>query len=1425
MAISIRHFALRNTVILLLLFKGLSVFACAPLNVPSVNTLTIVGTNFIISVSNTSSWLNCPNVIDLEFACNGNNFSGLVADTYTSQPSTFNSSPYIYPTQTLSIANLCPGTVYKYRIRERNNNSPTSSSWSITYTFTTPGNPIVPTLSLTATPNIICPPAPVQLSAQISTTCGTSPITYAWFPTTGLSNPNIANPVASVTTPITYTCFVTGGATGCWGLGQTIFLNVGTGPPVPGTVAVTPSVLCIYGTVTLSSTSFTGNLQWQSSSSSNGPWNNIPGATLPNYVSPGLNASTCFRAVLTSCSNATLASNVTCALTNTVPTLVPSSGCTGTSSTISFSYTGASGTPTAVVWSPAPMSVNANSTTAIYNNSGTYYALAFFGDGCIGSTSVNLQVPSTNVLTSTVSCGALGSATVQTANMPTSVTYNWLPTTQTGSVATGLFPGTYTCIVGYNNNQCQSSSVVNMISLAPLTATVQNSPSVQCPSALTGTASILVAGGSGNTTYTWTNQNTTLHTPTVGGLASGVHTVSITDQITFCTLTETFVINSVAPMTIAVSANSPTYCVGTTATLTAQNSGGTPAYTYTWVAGTTASVNYVAEFSAGAFVYTVASTDLNNCLTTETISITYIANPIITVVNTSVCPGATGTLVAGGATTYSWNNTVGINGSVFTAAPLVATFYNVSGTALGCTGNGLGYIQMLPTPVPTITSNQPICNGQNLSFSITGGFNYLWSGPSAFISNAPTNTIVAASASLTGVYQVLVTGVNTCTTLTSTNFTIYPTPPLSATGSTVCSTGFVNLSASSLPGSVYGWVGPSFISNVQYPTFGNLTANKSGNYIVTATSAEGCTNTAIANVTITQMPTAVIASDGPLCTGKTVNFQASGGDSYVWSGPNGFSSTSQNPSIPQIPYSGGGYYGLQATTGPCVANASYSLTVWPLPGVIASNAGNVCETKTVQLLAQTAGPVVAYAWYGPSFANALPNPTRYPASMLQNGEYTLTVTDVNGCQNSSTTTVTVLHNPNVAALGATVCLNSSAVIAVSGANAYQWYGPNNFQSVLPTPTIGVIDNSKVGNYTVTGTASNGCKSTVVVEIDTMALPAAKISVIPSNTICLFNSVTLSGTGGIGYQWYGPNEIYAVGKIADFTAASTNFEGTYTLVVTDKNGCSGSVSTLLRIHPLPDGGLSGNINGCVPHCSNFSFNAIKEKTSASWEIDKTKFGNSFYKCFNAIGTYTINGTFYDSTTTCKTVKQFTVQVHPTPESNFEVRPDKPIENIDEALFANRSSGTNISNYYWYIKQPGSYFSPDPIEGPQVTHTFDDAGIYSVAMVTENKFGCRDTVVKAIEVLADFYIFVPNVFTPNGDRVNEKFVAVTRGVKQFEMSIYNRWGARVFYTKDKADGWNGDFNDKESPTGVYTWILTATSIHGEQRSMEGQVTLYR
>lgn len=188
--------------------------ACSPLNVPTLISQSIVGSNLVLNWQGSTIYL-CSDVIDVEIACNTAAYTGLAAYTYTSAAFLPTTVPYNYPVMSIPIGNLCPGTVYKFRARERNNAGVTTSAWSGNFTFTTPGVFVPPTLSINSSVSAICINGSSQLTAN-ATGCGTGSKTYAWTPTTGLSCSTCSNPVASPTVTTLYNLTVTGVQTGCW---------------------------------------------------------------------------------------------------------------------------------------------------------------------------------------------------------------------------------------------------------------------------------------------------------------------------------------------------------------------------------------------------------------------------------------------------------------------------------------------------------------------------------------------------------------------------------------------------------------------------------------------------------------------------------------------------------------------------------------------------------------------------------------------------------------------------------------------------------------------------------------------------------------------------------------------------------------------------------------------------------------------------------------------------------------------------------------------------------------------------------------------------------------------------------------------------------------------------------------------------------
>ncbi|MDI1355915.1 MAG: gliding motility-associated C-terminal domain-containing protein [bacterium] len=1033
----------------------------------------------------------------------------------------------------------------------------------------------------------------------------------------------------------------------------------------------------------------------------------------------------------------------------------------------------------------------------------------------------SLSVPSTSI-----TCANLGSATVATTGMPGPFSYTWLPTSQTSSVANGLSPGTYTLLIFSGGCNLTFSATTVFNSLIPLTANISYVSSVTCNAANTGTGAITnLAGGSGNQTFSWFNGITNYSTALTNSLSAGIWTANVTDALTGCQVYQSFFISQPAPLNINLSATSPTTCVGTSIVLTGTNSGGTPGYTYTWTAGPVSDTRTVTSAVAGTIVYTLSSRDSLNCLSTATISAQYIPAPTMSVPNTSICPLETGTLIANGATSYTWNTSA--TGNVFTANPITSQQYTVIGSALGCTSTATSSIIIKPLPTPFFTSNSPVCNGQNLILSASGGTAFIWRGPLSFSSTSQNTLVTGASPNNSGSYQLTVTAVNSCSASTSANLQVNPTPTISALGATVCSSQTLNLSSTSFPGSGFLWAGPlGFYSNLQNPSYANPAPNRSGLYTVTATSPVGCTNTAVAQVTVTLLPVPLAFSDGPKCMGSTINFSGTGGSTYSWIGPAGFNSNQQNPQINFVSMAGMGTYSLTVFTGPCVNSTSYSLTVYPLPNPAATNNGPVCETKTLNLFASTGNTVSTYSWMGPLFYSSNQNPRRDSSKLSFSGIYTLTVQDYHMCQASAQTTVVILQNPVVSASGATVCLYQPATLSANGASSFLWSGPAFYQSNIANAFIASVSPDRTGTYTVVGTAANSCTGTTTAKVRTRSLPSPSLTILPGSIVCLNDALTLNGGGGLTYQWYGPNSVYYEGQSVNFVASNLSTAGTYTLKVTDETGCAASIATLIVVNDLPNGNLIGTkMQGCVPLCSDFVFSTSSgnpNKVMATWYMNgRTLMGQKFTHCFTELGDNKISGSLFDSTTSCANKVDFFVKTFAKPEADFDYSPLKPIENTDEVIFTNTTRGEKQQNWNWYFSSTKGYRT----NSQNTSYLFQEQGHYPVVLVVRNTWGCVDSVLKVIDVEEDFQVFVPNVFSPNDDNLNDVFVVLGRGIKYLHLSVYNRWGTIIFESKDQMSGWDGTYKGEPCKSDIYNWKLEVTSIRGESKNMTGHVSLIR
>lgn len=182
------------------------------------------------------------------------------------------------------------------------------------------------------------------------------------------------------------------------------------------------------------------------------------------------------------------------------------------------------------------------------------------------------------------------------------------------------------------------------------------------------------------------------------------------------------------------------------------------------------------------------------------------------------------------------------------------------------------------------------------------------------------------------------------------------------------------------------------------------------------------------------------------------------------------------------------------------------------------------------------------------------------------------------------------------------------------------------------------------------------------------------------------------------------------------------------------------------------------------------------------------------------------------------KDSAIRILPTPTSILELSDSmKPLKHASFS-FDGSSSLSNTSSQL-YIN--GVFISNSSI----VDYTFTDTGHFTVTQIVQNDFGCFDTTSAIVFVYDEFEFIIPNIFTPNGDRINDEFAVRACGVYEYEIEIFNRYGISVFQSTSMNINWTGRINERIASEGVYFYKIKIKDFMGEYRNYNGALTLIR
>lgn len=458
-----------------------------------------------------------------------------------------------------------------------------------------------------------------------------------------------------------------------------------------------------------------------------------------------------------------------------------------------------------------------------------------------------------------------------------------------------------------------------------------------------------------------------------------------------------------------------------------------------------------------------------------------------------------------------------------------------------------------------------------------------------------------------------------------------------------------------------------------------------------------------------------------------------------------------------------------------------------------NNPAAVCPGGTVNLSGSITGSASYQQWSGGTGAFSTPGntSTNYTLNANQTSSFWLYFSAKGICADTLVDSVLITiqqQNPlQILASGPlNICPGDNLTLTASGGGAsYQWVGgPATSQYTITLP----------GTYTVQ--SADACYNyQQSVTVNPASTPT--ISINPNNTsICA--GATLNATATISSG----NVIWSTG--ATGTSVNINSPGQYVASVT--NGCGTASDTLVvTANPAPSAQITtqGPVNICSGNDIQLNGNGLGALT---WSNGTT--GNT--TTVNQSGTYYLiaqNICGIDSASILVNASNINASFTADPTSGFA-----PLA----VNMTNQSTGADA--YFW------DFGNGDTSTDQSPDYTFTTPGTYEVQLIVTNAQGCTDSVSIQIIVANQMTVELPNIFTPNGDQVNDEYMIKAIGVASLKADIYNRWGEKMFSWNDPTIAWNGKsvFGVMAS-SGVYFCVVEATDAMGNKQTFKTTVTL--
>ena len=1028
--------------------------------------------------------------------------------------------------------------------------------------------------------------------------------------------------------------------------------------------------------------------------------------------------------------------------------------------------------------------------------------------------------------------GGTATGIVVNGNLPNGVTYNTVGQTLTIS-GTPEETGTFTFSVSTTSTSSLCANETHNLSIS-----INENPSVSINAETTaicnGSNVVMNSNPSNFNSYSWTcasssngtagmpsatNSASLTVSPTVSqGSADVVYNLVVTDANNCnASATQTISVSQTPSAVITPTANS--HCIAPfNGSITVVNfSGGVANSTYTVsvngqnIQTTTGNALSFNSLEAGSYTVRITNESTSiDCYYEETVTIAdNSANPIVTISGSNtVCYGTNTMLsadVSGGLTPYTYLWSDNSTNQTFTTPNLTepAQYSVIVTDGNNCSASASANVTIGSTPeISMSATDSEICLGESASLQVSisnagSGYSVQWSATpltgSGLTATSGENISLTPTAIGTYKYKATLTSYSCGNGLpfvvSDSSMLIVSAVPVptitnnSGTTELTCSVNTISVTANG--GTTYNWSNSVQTANNSFET--------AGTYYVTVTNANGCSATSSISITQAEEFSASVSSIGTIsCYGGTTSasVMASGGKpsySYIWS--NGQTRPTANG------LSAGSYTVTVSDYGGCTAVLPINITQ-PMELNSSIVAHDVqCGVAQGSLNVTVSGGTQPYNY---TWSNGVTTAENLGIAV---GSYGVTVVDANGCTASSAAQIS---RQGILLVTATVSQQISCHGFNDGAVAAQC--PNAAEPLIYSWNIGNMSselyNQYEGTYMVTVTDAWGCTGQAVVnlvsppEID---VQTAAVSPRCHNTVD--GKITVAAFGGVAPYDYIWNTSSFGNELANLGA------GTYSLTVSDAAGCS-VVKNISLDAPeaismdveVQNANCYGDKNGRIEVTAQggsepYSYSINGHEPVFSGEFSNIMAGNYSIVVFDDNG--------------CNEKKEVFVMQPEIIVVDAEVENPFCIESRTGKINLMATGGTEPYSYYWNGNMSDSSSLLNIPSGRYMLRVVDSNNCWS------NEVGV---------VLTDVNVpclHIPNVFTPNGDGINDNWLI--ENIEMFpdaEVKVFNRWGQLLFTSKGYAEPWDGSYRGHFVPAGTYIYIV---DLFNDEDTYNGMVTI--